>query len=215
MKRMLLVVVALLTACAAAGCASGSAEPQQVAEKYLPEGVEFVREETDDGFTVLEYKDSASGSYELTMDGQSVIALEYDSGVRPAAQQPTLTQEQAFAVVSALHPNATLLSAVSGPEDAGYEWTVIFEDGDTTGVYEIDAATGSVLDSSVFYGASEGVDPANAVITRYPGAEITHIDLELDDGRLTFEGHALLDGAKYDFSVDYKTGVVTEWERDN
>lgn len=47
-----------------------------------------------------------------------------------------------------------------------------------------------------------------------PQAMITEIELDEDDGRLIFEGDAILNGVEYEFGLDAHTGRLMEWDRD-
>lgn len=50
------------------------------------------------------------------------------------------------------------------------------------------------------------------VLKKVPGATITKLEREYDDGRLIYEGELRKDGWEYDFEIDGATGAILEWE---
>ena len=215
MKRIISICIAATMMLTLAACAGGTAEANDYAS-YVPETAENIRTERDDGFTVIEYRDQDGSEYELLIDGSdNVRALTYDSRINSTATAETLTEDEAFAVVTEVYPEATLISAVSDRDDGTYEWNVLFADEGIVGEYELDAANGTVLEYSLFYGMTGDNDPAATIIANYPNAQVIDINLDADDGRLYFEGDALLDGARYEFSIDADTGDIREWKMDD
>ena len=60
------------------------------------------------------------------------------------------------------------------------------------------------------------VSQAKSVITsRYPGARITDIELDKENGKYVYEGEAVYNGREYDFEIDASTGKLRQWERDD
>ena len=91
MKKTLTLILALITTVVLVACSAGSAENVQLTGEYLPEGVEFVRTEKDDGFTEHKYR-ADTGEYTLLIDkNEKVRALEYDAIARSTAENITLT----------------------------------------------------------------------------------------------------------------------------
>lgn len=92
--------------------------------------------------------------------------------------------------------------------------------------YEIDAITGEIVafDSELHdrngSAPSEGQSPVSedevraTVLERVPGAsaENLFLRLEMDDGRLEYEGELIYDNMEYEFKVDAYSGNVMEWE---
>lgn len=90
--------------------------------------------------------------------------------------------------------------------------------------YEIDAATGEIIDSSyeaktvVGTGNSATVSEATAkqtALARVSGAtekDIYEWKLDYDDGRPEYEGKIIYGGTEYEFTIDATTGSVTEWD---
>lgn len=48
-----------------------------------------------------------------------------------------------------------------------------------------------------------------------PEAEFRALELEEDDGIWEYEGEALINGEKYEFELNARTGKLLEWERDS
>lgn len=66
--------------------------------------------------------------------------------------------------------------------------------------------------SSSFISVSQA---KSAVTSRHPGAKITEIELDFDDGKYVYEGEAYLNGREYDFEVDAATGSLVKWKLDD
>lgn len=52
------------------------------------------------------------------------------------------------------------------------------------------------------------------VLAKIPGAQITDLEMDVENGRHVYEAEAVLDGYEYDFKIDPVTGVVIELEKD-
>jgi uncharacterized membrane protein YkoI len=52
-------------------------------------------------------------------------------------------------------------------------------------------------------------------LKKVPGATITEIYLENDDGRVEYDGEMYLNNVKYEFTIDAVNGKILEWESDN
>jgi uncharacterized membrane protein YkoI len=58
-----------------------------------------------------------------------------------------------------------------------------------------------------------GVEAAKKIaLVKVPGATITEISLEHDDGKVEYDGEMYLNNTEYDFSIDAVTGVISDWE---
>lgn len=215
MKKFIAIMIIGALALALASCAGGSAEAFDYSA-YIPDTAQIVETERDDGFTETEYRDADGSEYSLYTDNSGAVrALKYDSSQDSTATEATLTAEEAFAFITAVYPNARLLMANAERDDGRCEWVVLFADGGVIGEYELDAATGAILEYVLFYGVAEDVDPVGVISASYAGAEILNLDLGHDDGRLVYEGEARLDGGVYEFAVDADSGKLVEWEKDD
>ena len=53
------------------------------------------------------------------------------------------------------------------------------------------------------------------VLAQIPGAAIVEFQRDSDDGRVVYEGEAVLDGREYEFEIDAATGAFLEWDADD
>lgn len=93
--------------------------------------------------------------------------------------------------------------------------------------YEIDAATGKIVNSGyeaktvVGTGNSATVSEATAkqtALVRVSGAtdkDIYEWKLDYDDGRPEYEGKIIYGGTEYEFTIDATSGTVTEWDAES
>lgn len=192
----------------------GAAETADYAG-YLPEGARFVRQETDDGATEIEYRDADGERYELLVgpDG-TVLALEADRKTK-AESAATLTVDEAFGILTKTYPDARQIAAALDAKDGRAVWVVLFEDAGALNAYELDAGTGEVLAYDRIFGYSRDADPTVQIYLSYPGAEISKRNLGFEDGKAVYEGEATVDDFKYDFEADYTTGQLLKWEMDD
>lgn len=216
MKRLTAIILTAALAVMLLGCAASSAENTDFTAQYLPEGVEFIKAEKDDGFTEYKYRDADKNKYTLIADSaDNVRALEFDSNSDPTAAEVILTEEDAFSVIKALYPEAELITAVDDRDDGGWEWNILFADGSDLLFYELDAANGDILGYDIFYGLSQPIDPGAIISANIPGAEILEIGLDTDDGRVYIEGEARTSTGVVEFSIDADTGIIVKAEYDD
>lgn len=87
--------------------------------------------------------------------------------------------------------------------------------------FEINAVTGAVTEWKTANKATApnssttyiGVEAAKAVaLAKVPGATISEIYLENDDGKVEYDGEMYLNNTEYEFSIDAVSGVISEWE---
>ena len=93
--------------------------------------------------------------------------------------------------------------------------------------YEIDAATGEIVNSGyeaktvVGTGNNATVSEATAkqtALARVSGAtekDIYEWKLDYDDGRPEYEGKIIYGGTEYEFTIDATSGAVTEWDAES
>lgn len=216
MKKIIIIVAAALLAATLLTFAIGSAENASLTAQYIPQGATYVGTERDDGFTEYHYRDADGGRYTLTADRNDVArALEYESGVRSTADSVALTETEAFDVILAQRPGAQLITAVEDREDGRWVWDILFSDGTELGFYELDAATGAVLDYDIFYGNGTVINPVDVLSARVGNPSIVEISLGTDDGRLEIDGEASTDMGYVEFTIDADTGVIVELENED
>ena len=212
MKKFYILTLAIMMAIILAACSTGSAEDVQLTTDYLPEGVEFVRTENDDGFTEHKYRDT-DGEYTLLVDkDNNVRALEYDAFANSTAQNITLSAEDALEYLKAVQSEAELIAAVEDRDDARYEWDLLITAGDDLAFYELDAETGAILDYEIFYGIASTIDLAAILESNMANASVIEISLDADDGRLYLEGEARTDNGLIEFKIDAESGILIEAE---
>lgn len=215
MKKLTIISMMLIAAALMTACGMGSAEDAKFTAGYLPEGAQFVRTEKDDGFTEHIYRDE-NGEYKLLTDSSdSVRALEYDAKARSTAETISLSADEAFAKITADRPEAQLLAAVEDRDDGRYEYGILFADGSDLGYYELDAATGDILDFEIFYGLAASVDLTGILESNMANPAVTEISLDADDGRLYLEGEARTDNGLIEFTIDADSGILVEAEYDD
>ena len=213
-KITAIILIAALTVILAA--CSGIASEAVDYSGYIPESAQQIRSERDDGFTETTYRTPEGAEYELYTDSTDTVrVLKFDSRQKSTATEPTLTADEAFAAITAIYPNAYLIHSNTDRNDGAYEWDVLFSDDEIIAEYELDAATGAVLDYTVFYGAPFGFDPVSIINSNYPAAEIIEMSLDTDDGKLQIDGQARLDNRPYDFTIDLDSQKIIEWEYDD
>lgn len=86
--------------------------------------------------------------------------------------------------------------------------------------FDINALDGTILKweedrNSVNIDTSNVIGEARAkeiILAKAPGAEITKLVLDEDDGILYYEGYARVDGKLYEFEVKADDGVIRKWE---
>ena len=215
MRKIFILALALMTSVVLAACSAGAAEDTRPVTDYMPEGVEFVRSEKDDGFTEHKYRD-AEGTYTLLTDrNDDVRALEYDANARSAAESIVLSADEAFEKLLAVHPEAELIAAVEDRDDGRYEWGLLVNNGSDLAYYELDAASGDILDYDIFYGLADVIALEEILTANMANASITELSLDADDGRLYLEGEARTDNGPMEFKIDAESGIVVEMEYDD
>lgn len=51
-------------------------------------------------------------------------------------------------------------------------------------------------------------------LDKVPGASMTYLEREEDDGRIVYEGENYYEHRQYEFKIDASTGDILEWEQD-
>ena len=94
--------------------------------------------------------------------------------------------------------------------------------------YEILASDGQILGSDVEQnnGGGQNTDNSGAAVSRedaiatalakVPGATENdiRIELERDDGRMTYEGNIIYEQMEYEFEIDADTGEILSWSEE-
>lgn len=189
-----------------------------------------------------EEDDHWSGTHE---SGPETGAQSGGSGAEtaPSSQpspspQPSQSQQQADFIsdqeakdlVLAQIPGATIKEFQRKTDDGRmvYEGDAVLDGREYE--FQIDASTGAFLEWDADdaddgwqggSGASAGqtaLDEEGAralVLDRIPGATILKFERDTDDGRIYYEGEAVLNGWEYEFEIDAASGEFIKWEADN
>ena len=146
------------------------------------------------------------------------------------SQTALITEQQARDLVLAQIPGAAIVEFERDTDDGRtvYKGEAVLNGREYE--FEIDAATGSFLEWDA-YDVDEGWNQGNStsagqtaldeegaralVLARIPGATIVEFERETDDGRVYYEGEAVLDGRKYEFEIDATAGEIIQWDADN
>ena len=150
------------------------------------------------------------------------------AGAEPSAStQSVVTADQALAIVLAdaglTADQVTGVSVTQDTDDGVLVWDVeLYHDGRKIDV-EVRASDGTIVDRDDRHGTTGpngtdvmSVDQAKQIVSsRVPNATSIHIELDHDDGRVTYEGDVIAPGQKYEFEIDAVTGEVLEWEIDD
>lgn len=146
-----------------------------------------------------------------------------------AAEKPTVSvpdtvvveefaaeKQKAMDAVKASLPDAVVDYAVREKKKDGGEWNLFFTWGDQIGMCKVSENTNEVHRVKLFK-KEEGMLTASEVIAKLEKKKgaltVMNMELENDDGRITYEGDVRLDGKRYEFEMR-ATGRIVEWERD-
>ena len=132
------------------------------------------------------------------------------------AEEFAAEKEKAVAAVNVSMPEAVVDYAVRERDDGRYEWDLFFTQGNQLGEVEVVESTNEIRKVTLFEKPEGGLTAgeAMALLAEKKGAvTIMDLSLDLDDGRLRYEGEAELDGKRYEFEMRV-TGEIIEWERD-
>jgi len=132
------------------------------------------------------------------------------------AEEFAAERENALAAVKVSLPEAVVDYAVRERDDGRYEWDLFFTQGSQLGVCEVLESTNEIRKVKLYEKAAGVLTASEAMakLAEKKGAiTVTELDLDWDDGRLTYEGDVQLDGKRYEFEMK-ATGEVIEWERD-
>lgn len=146
-----------------------------------------------------------------------VLFLAVDEVLSEAAEPYAAERAAAIAAVQTAMPDAVIDYALRDRDDGRYEWNVFFKQSGVLGEAKVIEGGNEVRRVEMFNQSREGsltASEAMAKLSQEKG-DMTVVDLELDwdDGRLSYEGEAEMNGKRYEFEITTE-GVVIEWERD-
>jgi len=143
------------------------------------------------------------------------LALLMVAGAAMAEEFET-EKNNALAAFKVSLPDAAVDYTVRERDDGRYEWNIFFTQGSQIGMCKV-REEGNEIRKVELFEKKDGVlnaGEAMAKLAEKKGAiTVTDLELDWDDGRLTYEGDAQLDGKRYEFEMT-ATGEIIEWERD-
>ncbi len=132
------------------------------------------------------------------------------------AEEFALEKQNALAAVKVSMPNAVVDYTVRERDDGRYEWKLFFTQGEQIGVCKV-REEGNEIRKVELFKKSEGMLTASEAVAKLVEKKgtvtVTELDLDWDDGSLTYEGDAELEGKRYEFEMK-ATGEIVEWDRD-
>jgi len=222
-KRLFAVMLSLMLALGAAQAQGVDAET--AARVFVPENAVLRETEIEQGVTELTFWDAENDAeYEVKLDDTNIVlGYSVDFERRLGGKADALTGEETQALLLVLFPGATVIDIISEKDEDGWEKTVYFYTIDSYGELTVNAETGETLELDVVMGLfteviERAVTTVHAARERLyqlkPGAKITELEEDNDDGKQIWEGEALLDGVEYEFEMDALTGLLIEWTVD-
>lgn len=219
--RLLAMTLTLCLLFTSTAFALTDGELETAARAYVPAGFPLIKAERDGGMRELTFRLERE-SYEVKLDPDTgaVLKVDYENEALRGSASATLTAEAALESVQRVFPDATIASQTSEIDDRLNEIKLFFYTDSLFGTMSLNAETGDILEYDVSIGSylSDGqltLDAAEAqLLALKPGATVTKIELDKDNGRVFWEGDATLDGKRYEFKLDAFTGALVEWERD-
>ena len=149
-----------------------------------------------------------------------VLSLHSVLGEQPAATLPQFPTEHAAAfelasaALQAHTPGAVVDYAVRGHDDGHVEWKLFFVLNGQLGETEVVEEKYTVRQVRLYdmpEGALTSWQAMTALQKEKGDVRITDLEMDLDDGRLRYEGEAVLGEARYEFEMSV-TGEILEWE---
>ena len=178
-----------------------------------------------------------AGESEATADAETEPVDSVDAGTEntetgtDSTSETSLTGDEAIALAiadSGLQEDALTGTRVKTEKERGgliYEVDLYAEAEEYE--YEIDAASGEILDRDYDYkeAYSSTVSVPSGVISRDEAVALVlervdgatewnlRIKLDMDDGQYIWEGDLYYDGVEYEFEISGASGTFLEWER--
>lgn len=136
--------------------------------------------------------------------------------VGSGAMAEDVNKENAMAAAKVSLPEAQFDYAVRERDDGRFVWELFFSQGSQLGVCKVLEENNEVRRVELFERPDGALNAseAMALLAEKKGAiVVTDLELDYDDGRLSYEGDAELNGKRYEFKMNVN-GSIVEWERD-
>ena len=156
-----------------------------------------------------------------------------DTQTSPAGSGTTITEgrarEIALAAAGLTAGDVTFVRSRLDYDDGRQRYDVEFYTADYAEYdYEIDASTGEVLsydyDAEGYTAPAAGTSAITAeqaqqiALAEVPGASVSDIwefEVDMDDGRLEYEGTIYYSGMEYEFTIDGYSGAIRSWDAES
>lgn len=225
-KRLSSLILALLMIAIGAAHADQPLYDEPETYPVVPLNAEFVRNTTDDGLNVAHYRTPDGTRYEVKTEPSTgrTVKVEIEAADSRGSQSVALSEEQAENALLRLYPDASVYLVTLDRSDGRNEYDVYFTTPAFSGIAELNAETGALLDADLLYAqearaAAQGpldADAARAlVLSLVEDGKIVEFETDREDGRKVYEGEVRSGNTRWEFVVDAETGRVTEWERDD
>ena len=164
---------------------------------------------------------------DATASGAAAAPAQTPPGTSTGAVDEAKAQEISLAHAGVNAADATITKSKLDYDDGRQVYELEWYAGGAKYDYEIDAATGEIVNSGyeaktvVGTGNSATVSEADAkktALSRVSGAAASDIyewKLDYDDGRPEYEGKIIYGGTEYEFTIDATSGTVTEWDAES
>ena len=185
----------------------------------MPEDAVTIGTELDDGVYEITFRREAA-VYEVDVDPATGAIRKVDGEYNNVAgsRSRTLTDAEIPDVVAASIPEAEVLCTQEVIDDGLYEIEVAFRTSAAYGTLSLNAETGAMLEFEIYVGNPPqlSVQSAQAALDALeslkPGAVVSKIMLDVDDGFLFWEGDAQWQGSCYEFELNAANGQLAEWK---
>ena len=211
MKRITALLLTMLLALPLTALATEDAA-LQAARTMVPVSAVLTERESENGLTELAFRDGAK-RWDIVLDAanQPVLYQVEDMDAKGSTEAGLDASAAEAAVLASLHeePGAYASFTLLEKDDGLYRWKVFARSGEDWLVYELNAQDGSVMETERYFGAA-----VEALRAQKGDIVLTELDLELDEGRLVYEGQATLGNVRYAFEALAADGTLLEWEKD-
>ncbi|MGN1019279.1 MAG: PepSY domain-containing protein [Aristaeellaceae bacterium] len=218
MKKITALLLTMLLALPLTALATEDAALEQ-ARTMVSATAALTERETEDGLTEFEFREDAQ-RWDVVLDAANQpvrYQVEYTDvkGAAEAELDGSVAGDIALATLQD-EPGAYVAFTLLEKDDGLYRWKVFARSGEDWLVYELNAQDGGVMETERYFAAAAVTPEETVEAIRAQKGEIvlTELDLELDKGRLVYEGQAELGGVRYEFEVLASDGSLIEWKKD-
>lgn len=208
MRKTVLIVLALLL----------SAIPV-LAESPMPENAVLSSETVSDEYRVCIYDIPDTGEQLiLTCDGVTGEMLTLYGMCTTLSPDALPDADTAKNLLSAEYPDALVISSLESQTDIGdvLRLNVISPEFCGYVLFDANGICGRNFTFSECMAENRLTQQGAVAVLELlrPGAKITEIEFDSDDGLLLYEGESYVDGVEYEFEIDACTGHLLQWDRD-